>query len=291
MKHVLPNQKKEYTMSTQIIIGILGILGTILGSLLTYFLTKKRSEAEADKFKAEAEKARAEAEKIRRELHPSPASSKSEAHTPSSVGEITVLAAERSQLSLYYAEQSRSAAAIDMISLTLLSAMENFGNNKFVQWIQDGKKIRVLMLSPLSTAAELRSLEESVNKGFLRTKIIKQIEELKSLHTEAEKQLKGRDYTGSLEVRLFDDLPYFSYFHTDKVMVMGLYYGHIRGLQSEALLIDEKSSIHAKMCAQFEYLWSKSGRHGASTITLCSIVKGHIFFNHPLLKSFQSPTQ
>ncbi len=212
-------------------------------------------------------------------------------HLPSSPRKITILAAERSILSPYYAEKSKSATTIDMISLTLLSAMENFGQEGFIQWIQAGKKIRILMLSPFSTAAELRSREESANKSFLPAKIIKQIEELKRLHIRAEKQLKGKDFTGSFEVRLFDDLPYFSYFHTDKIMVMGLYYGHIRGLQSEALLIDEKSSIHVKMRDHFDYLWKKSGRHSASTVTLCSITKEHIFFNHALLKSFQLPTR
>lgn len=275
-------------MSTEII-GILGVLGTILGSLFTFFLTSKRNDAEVDKFRAEAEKARAEAERIRRELHSSAAPTQSEAHIPSPSVEIKVLAAERSHLSQYYVEQAGSAATIDMISLTLHSALENFGQGKFIQWIQTGKKMRILMLSPNSAASKLRSREESSNEGFLPAKIIEQIGALKSLHGRAERQLKGQDYTGSLEVRLFDDLPYFSYFHTDKVMVMGFYYGHIRGLQSEALLIDEKSSIHAKMQDHFNYLWNKPSKRGAPKTILCNISKGRTQFNHALVEALRSP--
>jgi hypothetical protein len=277
-------------MSTETI-GLLGVLGTLLGSLLAFFLTRIRNGAEIEKFKAEAERARVETEKIRRELHPSPGSTQPNTYTASSSCEITVLAAERSHLSQYYVEQASSAVTIDIMALTLHSALENFGEGKFIQWIQTGKKIRILILSPYSAAAKLRSREESSNEGFLPAKIMEQVEALKRLYARAEKQLKSQDYTGSLEVRLFDDLPYFSCFHTDKVMVMGLYYGHIRGLQSEALLIDEKSSMHAKMHDHFNYLWNRAGKRGAPKMVLCSIAKGRTQFNHALLETFQPPTQ
>ena len=205
--------------------------------------------------------------------------------------DITVLASERSHLSQYYLEQAGSAAAIDIIALTLQTALENFGEDKFIQWIQAGKNIRILMLSPASTAAKTRSREESSNEDFLPSKITEQVKALKRLHSRVERELKSQDYRGSLEVRLYDDLPYFSYFHTDKVMVMGLYYVHIRGLQSEALLIDAKSSIHAKMNDHFNALWIRSGKRGAQKMILCSIAKGRVQFNHALLEGHQPPTQ
>jgi hypothetical protein len=42
---------------------VIGVLGTIVGGLFTFFLTRKKYEADVDKSKAEADKFRAETEK------------------------------------------------------------------------------------------------------------------------------------------------------------------------------------------------------------------------------------
>jgi hypothetical protein len=264
---------------------VIGVLGTIVGGLFTFFLTRKKYEADVDKSKAEADKFRAETQKIRRELELSTIHTSTKPHEArtSNDREITVLPAERSLLAEDYLKHILSSAKIDMLALTLQSALEHFGQGRFIQWIKDGKNIRMMMLSPYSAAAKLRSLEEDTNENFLYNKITVQIKELKSLYTQAEEQLKNLNVTGSLEVRLYDDLPYFSYFHTEKVMVMGLYYVHIRGLQSEALLIDEKSSIHANMCKHFDTIWAKSGTRSDPRMTVCTISKLHMEFNDPLL--------
>lgn len=220
-----------------------------------------------------------------------PSSTRSGKHLVSPSNEITVLKPERTLLSDFYLEQAGSSSNIDIIALTLQSALENFSEAKFIQWIRDGKHIRILMLSPFSAAAKIRSREEASDEDFLPNKIMIQIKALKRLFTRAEKELKGQNYTGSLEVRLYDGLPYFSYFHTDKAMMMGLYYTHLPGLQSEALLINEKSSIHAKMCSHFDNIWTRSGKRGTQKITVCSIGRGRSQFNNGLLEDPQPFTQ
>jgi hypothetical protein len=220
-----------------------------------------------------------------------PSSTRSVKHLVSPPIEITVLKPERTLLSDFYLEQAGSSSNIDIIALTLQSALENFSEAKFIQWIRDGKHIRILMLSPSSTVAKIRSSEEASDQDFLPNKIMIQIKALKRLFTRAEKELKGQNYTGSLEVRLYDSLPYFSYFHTDKAMMMGLYYTNLPGLQSEALLINEKSSIHAKMCSHFDNIWTKSGKRGTQKMTVCSIGRGRSQFNNGLLEDPQTLTQ
>jgi hypothetical protein len=228
--------------------------------------------------------------KIRRELElsSSHASAKPDGAGVSIDRDVTVLPAERSLLAEDYLKYILSSAKIDMLALTLQSALEHFGQGRFIEWIKEGKNIRMMMLSPYSAAAKLRSLEENPNENFLYNKITVQIKELKSLYTQAEEQLRNLIVTGSLEVRLYDNLPYFSYFHTENVMVMGLYYVHIRGLQSEALSIDEKSSIHANMCKHFEIIWAKSGNRSDPKMTVCTISKLHMEFNDALLEALQA---
>jgi hypothetical protein len=289
-------------MSTAIITAV----ATLLGIVITHFFTRKKyqaeveklktdsatSKAEAEKFKAEAERStaeaekfRAETEKIRHDLSSIIVSSQSKEHGTAPHHEITVLPTERSLLSEFYLDQIVSSTNIDIIALTLQTALEHFGLDRFIQWIKDRKHIRILMLSPDSDAAKVRGIEEDSNENFLVDKIILQIKALRSLYIQAEKDLNQVSAAGSLEVRLYDELPYFSYFHTDKAMVMGLYYVHIRGLQSEALLIDETSSIHAKMCNHFDKIWIKSGESGAPKMTVCIISKDCMMFNNSLLET------
>lgn len=292
--------------------AIITAVATLLGIVITHFFTRRKyqveveklktdsetSKAEAEKFKAEAERSKAEAEKfraetekIRHDLSSIIVSSQSVEHGTSPDHEIIVLPTERSLLSEFYLDQIVCSTNIDIIALTLQTALEHFGSDRFIQWIKDRKHIRILMLSPHSDAARLRGIEEDSNENFLVDKIILQIKALKSLYHQAEMELNQAGATGSLEVRLYDELPYFSYFHTDKAMVMGFYYVHIRGLQSEALLIDEKSSIHAKMCSHFEKIWTRSGDSGAPKMTVCIISKDCMMFNHTLLDTLQAHTQ
>ena len=91
----------------------------------------------------------------------------------------------------------------------------------------------------------------------------------------------GRECSGSLEVRLYDGIPYFAYFSTEKAMVIGLYYSHVKGLQSEAISIDAESRIYKKMQGHFDTLWNRqSGSKGVSLKdrVICTIAKSNMHF-------------
>lgn len=287
-------------MSTEIVVAVIGLLGIVAGSIPTYLIMRQKGTAEVDKLKAEAEKTRAEAEKIRKDtaevdktkaeaektraevdkvrkesLSGNPADGALVRQKPC---EISLSEVERSRMTEYYIEAANSGSTIEIITLTLQVALENYGEDRFLKWIQEGKEIRILVLSPFSMAAKLRSREESNDESFLSNKIIKQVEVLKNLYNHAEDLLEHKNYAGSMEVRFYEGIPYFAYFRTNNAMAIGLYYSHIKGLQSEVILVDTKSTVYENMSAHFAKLWNKPDKKDRESMTVCVISKSYMHF-------------
>jgi hypothetical protein len=148
-----------------------------------------------------------------------------------------------------YIEKSEAADRIDVITLTMEVILNNFGDDRWIKFLRNGKKIRILVLSPSSSAAGMRGRQEGIN---LPGKTLGQIEILKNrLYAQAVEQLSNEEYSGSLEVRFYDGIPYFAYFGTEKEIVAGLYYSHVMGLQSEAIYIDARCPVYKKMQSHF----------------------------------------
>jgi len=55
-------------MQTETIAALVGIVGAILGAIITQLLTRRKTEAEIEKIRAETKKVRAEADKLRAEM-------------------------------------------------------------------------------------------------------------------------------------------------------------------------------------------------------------------------------
>lgn len=187
---------------------------------------------------------------------------------------------ERSQLTKHYTEQAESASTIDIITLTMQAILENYGNERLLRWISLGKKIRILILSPFSMAAKIRSREEYGNESFLPEKVITQVQILGRLFELARQRVTSRQtFLGSLEVRFYDGIPYCAYFGTEYSMTLGLYYSHMNGLQSEAILFERDSTIYRNMGAHFQSIWDRGQTQGSEDI--CVITQERLFFVDP----------
>jgi hypothetical protein len=263
-------------MPTEIIVAVIGLLGIIAGSIPTYLIMRQKGTAEVDKLKAEADKTRAETEKIRKESRLGSQAEEEPVHQEPY--EISVSKVERALMTNYYIDKANQGSTIEIITLTLQVALENYGEGRFLRWIQEGKQIRILVLSPFSMATKLRSREENSDENFLANKIIQKVELLKNLYNTAGDLLEHKNYAGSMEVRFYDGIPYFAYFRTENSMAIGLYYSHIAGLQSEVLLVDTKSSVYENMKAHFERLWNKGDKQEREKMTVCVISKLHMHF-------------
>ena len=167
---------------------------------------------------------------------------------------VTVFLGERSSLSDDYTRYADAAGRIDIITLTMQVLLDTYGDDRLMTWISEGKEIRILVPSPGSTAVEIRSREEGID---VSSKILTQIKRLKTCVYDRIQKLQLLDIkcTGLLEVRLYNSIPYFAYFCADKKMIIGLYYAHLKGLQSEAISIGAESPVYAKMQRHFEALW------------------------------------
>lgn len=208
-------------------------------------------------------------------------SSTSDDETPACISNVN--AVERSQSTEYYTRQVNDAASVDIITLTMQAMLEQYGDDKLIDWIFEGKTLRILVLAPFSVAAELRSREENNDEIFLRDKIIRQIERLKRIYDRASHRIDNNKefLTGSLEVRFYDGIPYFAYFGTEKAMAIGLYYSHIKGLQSETISIKKEWSIWGNAKKHFDYLWGKCDEEDK----VCVISRHRqSFINLPTLK-------
>lgn len=161
----------------------------------------------------------------------------------------------RCEMTKYYIRWAEAANKVDIITQSMQTILDNYGDDRLVEWIIEGKIFRVLVLSPSSAAAKIRGKEEEIP---LPNKIATQIKTLQRIYKRARKQVsEGRKKClGSLEVRLYDGIPYFAYFGTEREIVIGLYFAHKKGLQSEVFLVDAKSPIHDGFQSHFEALWN-----------------------------------
>jgi len=177
--------------------------------------------------------------------------------------DIHFLDIERSEMTKYYISWTEAANTIDIIALSMQAMLENYGDDRLIKWLKQGKKFRVLVLSPGSTAAKVRGEEEGIP---LQRKIVTQIKRLKSIYERARNQITGerKRHLGSLEVRFYDGIPYFAYFGSEREIVIGLYYAQKKGLQSEAFLVDVKSPIYENLQCHFDALWDRQDKGGTS---------------------------
>ena len=179
------------------------------------------------------------------------------------VGAPAIFLQERKCLADLYLRLSRTAKEMDVISLSMEVILDNYSEEDLVDWILvQGKRLRILVLSPEGDAARIRGREERIN---LEQKIAGQIERLRrGLYTSLEKKrAAGANCRGSLEVRSYDSCPYFAYFRADRDIIIGLYYSHLVGLQSECLQVhDVDHAVYKKLRAHFNALWENGLAEG-----------------------------
>jgi hypothetical protein len=190
---------------------------------------------------------------------------------------------ERRFINKQYVELTEAADRIDVISLSLYAFYDNYPREKLVEWIKEkGKKFRVLVLSPEGRAAELRSMAENIDLG---KKIRESLWQFQKICDRAESDLnKGSEWAGGLEIRTYDSIPYFAYFRADQQMIVGLYYSHVPGTQSEAILIQKGDGpIYDKMKGHFEALWDGTTPRGTppDNRQVCSISGSTVKFLTP----------
>ncbi len=169
----------------------------------------------------------------------------------------------RCEMTRYYIGWAEAAGSIDIITLSMQVLLENYGDDRLIEWLMRGKKFRILVLSPASAAAKIRGKEEGI---ALDRKIVTQIERLKSIYERARQRIatEGGNCSGSLEIRFYDGIPYFAYFGTETEIVIGLYYAQKKGLQSETFMVKTSSPVHNAFQSHFNSLWN--GRDEDSTV-------------------------
>lgn len=124
------------------------------------------------------------------------------------LGHPVHILSERRYLSQDFFMLTESARNIDIISLSLASFVENTPLNSLLRWIAEGKCLRLLVLAPSSGAASQRGREEGIN---LPNKIKDSIRQFHRICEHAKALIKNHHtFKGSLEVRIFDSLPYFA---------------------------------------------------------------------------------
>lgn len=189
---------------------------------------------------------------------------------------------ERQHLNREFSELTEKGDNIDLISLTLTSFTENTHRKKLYKWIARGRKhIRIMLLSPDSIIGSRRGEDEGgvdlsrkIKESITRLSIFCEYARVKSGD--------GQKLKGSLEVRVFDSIPYFAYLRCDNVVMIGFYYSHVPGIQSEVLRIEESSHpVLAKTKRHFEKVWSSEcPRLGTGEERrVCCIRNGEVSFN------------
>jgi len=245
-------------------------------------IMRLKGSAEVNKLKAETDKLSAEAEQIRLSRKKDDLiNSEITNQLGQNLAEISLSDVDRACMTEYYIREVDEGSTIEIISLTLQVVLENYGEDRILKWVKGGKKFRILILYPFSMGAKLRSLEESDDESFLTKKINKQVLRLKDLYEMARKFDNFKHYNGSLEVRFYDGIPYFAYFRTENTMALGLYYSHIKGLQSEVVFLDKKTNVYKNMTNHFSVLWEKGDKKEGNKMTLCIISEHRMSFNDP----------
>jgi hypothetical protein len=179
----------------------------------------------------------------------------------STLGHPVHLLAERRHLSQDFFILTEGASNVDVISLSLASFVENTPLTTLLRWIREGKKFRLLMLAPDSEITKQRGIEEGIN---LQAKIRESIRQLHRISEQIQENINGQACRGRLEVRTFNSIPYFAYLRCDDSVLLGLYYSHVPGIQSEVIRFQKgDSSIFTKVQSHFEKLWTEPGEGGA----------------------------
>ncbi len=197
----------------------------------------------------------------------------------SSIGSPACFLPERRFLTQLYAEKTLKAQSIDIVAVSMQSFLDNTRASDLANWILSaGKRIRMLVLWPGSSAAQIRGDQENID---LAEKIVIQVNRLSTLCGTIQRQITGkRQCKGSLEVRFYDGVPLFSYFRADTEMIIGLYYSHITGLESESIQIrDTDALIYKKMRGHFDALWEGRSQRNlpAKERVVCEISDGRVY--------------
>ena len=187
----------------------------------------------------------------------------------------------RRLLTQVYEEKTAKATQVDIITLTMETLLSHYSEDRLVQWIlHEGKRIRILVLAPDALATRIRGREEGID---LAAKIVHQMDRLRRLYGKVQERVEdcSEQCKGSLEVRAYDSLPYFAYFRADAEMVIGLYYSHQEGLNSECIYLNRSEHpVFHKMQGHFDALWS--GKIGADTPLesriICQISSSGFYF-------------
>lgn len=194
----------------------------------------------------------------------------------STLGHPVHILSERRYLAHDFSVLTESAKTVDIISLSLANFVENTPPNSLLRWIAEGKCLRLLVLAPSSPMALQRGREEGIN---LPGKIKESLRQLQRICEQAKTEVKKHHtFNGSLEVRVFDSIPYFAYFRCDGSSLLGLYYSHVPGIQSEVIRLDKGSgSAFIKAEGHFEKLWNECGEGSISPESrrVC-IIKGEV---------------
>jgi hypothetical protein len=171
---------------------------------------------------------------------------------------------ERSFLTAKYYDLSKASSEIEAIGLTLKSFRDGFGVDKIVNFLEQGKKIKLLLLFPTAYVTQIRQLEEKTANFEADIKIT--IQFLEEIYSHWKKS-KRREWDGSLEMRFYDTIPYSAYFRADNTIILGLYYRHKSGLQSECIEIQQnprpgkklsEEGISANLRNSFTKLWEEN---------------------------------
>lgn len=135
--------------------------------------------------------------------------------------------------------------------------INNYGDD-LVEWIvRQGKQFRLLVLKPDTPITKIRGTEERIN---LDSKIKAQVESIEGLSIKIKSAITNYGKCkGFLEIKFYEGIPYYAYFRADQEMIIGFYYSHLTGLQSECIYIQESDNpIYKKMTGHFEKLWGST---------------------------------